>query len=132
MPKLDANTILDRLRDLYHVDSDSALARRLKLPQSNISMRRKRNSPPYDLCVDAASEFGVSLDWLLLGIKPDATTDSVNPRQQRLQRFTSAWLATRSEDEAAWFEIQLAHAIPDYLPWLSRHQNDKGPHQATP
>lgn len=124
---LDAIAVVNRLRELYGVLTDTALADALRVPNTTISSWRSRNRVPYEECVEAVRKFRVSFDWLLLGRGerscdaatglPAAATD--DPRLQRLAGFLAEWAATRSDDEKAWLEMQLARAVPEYAEWVA-------------
>jgi len=59
--------IMDRLKYLLKVHSDSALAEMLALSQSTFAERKKRNSIPYDKIISLCEKRGLSTDWLFYG-----------------------------------------------------------------
>lgn len=127
---LDANAVVDRLRALYGVQTDTALARRLGMQNSTtVSSWRTRNRVPYDECVEAVQKFRISFDWLLLGIEPETAGTATgqaraeaptDERMQRLARFLAHWAKTHGEDEKVWLEMQFARAVPEYAEWVAQ------------
>ena len=65
---------LSRLKDSLGVESDADLARLLDIPASTVANWKSRGAVPLAVCVQAATENGVSLDWLILG-KENAVFD---------------------------------------------------------
>lgn len=128
-PSPDANSIIDRLRELFGVKNDGELATQLGLGGSALSNWRTRNAPPYAVCARVAQERGVSLDWLVFGLgarhaaahgqgKGEATglrTDAA----ARVSQFVNWWDATRDADELVWLEQQIKRAVPEYGDWLA-------------
>ena len=79
-PSFDGN--LSRLKDSLGVESDADLARLLDIPASTVANWKSRGTVPLAVCVQAATERGVSLDWLILGkekavFDPDAAALAV-------------------------------------------------------
>lgn len=64
--------VLARLKLLTGSDTDVQLARAMKVSPQTLSSWKVRDSIPYSLCVDLASQHGCSLDWLLLGKHDDS------------------------------------------------------------
>lgn len=64
--------VLARLKLLTGSDTDVQLARAIKVSPQTLSSWKVRDSIPYSLCVDLASQHGCSLDWLLLGKHDDS------------------------------------------------------------
>lgn len=65
-----AGAVIDRMRQAGNVESDAELARWLHVSRSTIFSWRKRNSVPYEQCVEISANLGISLNWLLLGQGP--------------------------------------------------------------
>ena len=65
--KPSINGSLIRLKDRLGVESDAELARLLDIPASTVANWKSRGAVPLSVCVQAATEHGVSLDWLILG-----------------------------------------------------------------
>jgi hypothetical protein len=63
--------VLARLKLLTGSETDVQLARAMKVSPQTLSSWKVRDSIPYSLCVDLASQHGCSLDWLLLGKQDD-------------------------------------------------------------
>lgn len=123
---INADDVVDRLRELYGVVTDQALSEAIGVPKTTISSWRSRNRAPYDECVDAVRKFRSSLDWLLFGTGAHVVRDvqgiydaTSNDRMQRITEFLVHWAASRNEDEQAWLEMQLARAVPEYAEWLA-------------
>lgn len=132
-PFMDVDDIIQRMRQVYGVKNDSALAAVLHLAPSAASNWRSRNSPPFAICADIAVEKGVSLDWLIFGIgdmrlgaRVDAPRDATratsptdtSPAAERLSQFVYWWQLNRTQDEMIWLEQQFKRAVPEYGEWL--------------
>lgn len=135
MAELDSGPVIDRIQKVLGVRTDIAVGSHFGLASSAVSGWRQRNKVPYAECVNLAGEKGVSLDWLLLGlgemypgaaayqVHEDAPTD---PRMQRVMGFLANWNATRTDDDKAWLEMQLARNIPEYAEWVARRAKGTG------
>jgi len=80
------------------------------------------------------TKFSVSLDWLLSGYgsmlchtdtakeneKGDAVTPQNDDRTTRIHEFVDDFMASASEDEKSWLEVQLKLHIPQYAKFLER------------
>jgi hypothetical protein len=136
---MEAEDIIRRMRQVYGVKTDTALATELNLAISAPSNWRQRNSPPYAICVDIALKKGISLDWLILGIgdmqsgaavgtPPDAerteTQPIPSPAAERLSQFVYWWSVSRTQDEMVWLEQQFKRAVPEYGDWLITQLTD--------
>jgi hypothetical protein len=62
-----ASSVLDRLHLVYGVKNDNQLGEALQANRSTLGNWRARDSVPYTICVSAAEDRGISLDWLLTG-----------------------------------------------------------------
>jgi CI repressor-like protein len=131
---MDADDIIQRMREVYAVKRDTELALALGLSKAAPSNWRQRNSPPYDLCVEIARKKGVSLDWLIFGVGDmrlgarapaslDPAHDEAPPESsaaaERLSQFVYWWHVNRSQDEMTWLEQQFRRAVPEYREWLA-------------
>jgi hypothetical protein len=67
MHKKSLDAVLERLMNVFAVDSDSELARKLDVNRQTLGSWRSRKTIPYALCVSVSESEGVSLDWLLTG-----------------------------------------------------------------
>lgn len=67
MSKKEIEIIIDRLKSVFNVTTDSALCRALDVSPQTLSSWKLRDSIPYAICVDISIKQNVSLDWLLLG-----------------------------------------------------------------
>lgn len=72
-PATDFLHILDRMKQVVGVESDTALAKALGLRQSSISSAKARKQVPPTWAVQVAADYGVSLDWLMFGVEDKAT-----------------------------------------------------------
>lgn len=61
---LDANMILDRLKTVLEIETDTKLAQVFDLKQSSLASWRSRNSPNHSKIIALCNERGISLDWL--------------------------------------------------------------------
>ncbi len=134
---MNANDIILRMRQVYEVGSDSALAAALRLAPSAPSNWRQRNRPPFALCAAIARERGISLDWLILGIgdrkgarrgqvqdDSDAVYEASPDIAGRITRFVMMWGVTRSQEELIWLEQHLKRTVPEYRAWLEEGSGD--------
>jgi hypothetical protein len=131
-----AGPIVDRLRQVFDVKTDVALAEKLNLGTSAPSNWRQRNAPPYPVCVLVAATHGISLDWLVFGVgvmRPgagdDASTSTAMHRSaqaDRLVRFVEFWDASRPNEEMVWLEYQVKRAVPEYGDWLPSTMGGNG------
>ena len=71
MPETLASDVLDRLRSVFYVDNDSALAEAMGINRQTLGSWRSRGHVPYEECVKLAVDRGLSLDWLLTGNNPN-------------------------------------------------------------
>ncbi|MBI5286351.1 MAG: helix-turn-helix domain-containing protein [Deltaproteobacteria bacterium] len=62
--------IIDRLKGLRGLKSDTAIAEMLGMGQSTFAERKRRNSIPYGEIINFCDKEGLSLDWLLAGEGP--------------------------------------------------------------
>lgn len=121
---MNAGAVIDRMQKVLGVKTDIAVGSHFGLGTSAVSNWRARGKVPFDECVILSNRKGVSLDWLVLGLGTmDGTIPAVppatDPRLQRLLGFFTHWAATRSADDQAWLETQLARTIPEYAEWVA-------------
>jgi len=131
---MDADDIIQRMRQVYAVKHDTELALALGLSKAAPSNWRQRNSPPYDICVEIAGKKGVSLDWLVFGVgdmrlgaRAPAPLDTVHQEApsepsaaaERLSQFVYWWHVNRTQDEMTWLEQQFKRTVSEYGEWLS-------------
>jgi hypothetical protein len=125
---LDANAIIDRLRQVYGVTTDTALSQELGLGTSAPNNWRTRNAPPYAICAQVAADREVSLDWLIFGLGDmarcancphAAEVPTGSEPARRIVRFVENWDASRQIDETVWLEQQFRRAVPEYGEWLA-------------
>lgn len=62
--------ILNRMKRIVGVESDTALAKAMGLRQSSISSAKAREQVPPTWAVQLATDYGVSLDWIMFGFEP--------------------------------------------------------------
>lgn len=79
-----ANEILDEIRNVLGLNSDTALGGLFGVKQSTVASWRTRNSIPYDEIIAFCVEEGMSLDKLLLG----KGTDEININQPSLPKIS--------------------------------------------
>jgi len=115
LPEVQKNSVrsvLNRLHQVFGVRNDSQLCSALNVNRSTVGSWISRESVPYAICVEIASDKKVSLDWLLTGEGPMLRDQSahapstggepVNPREQAILELY------RALDEDAQREIQSA------------------------
>jgi len=61
---LDVNKVLERLKSVLELDTDTQLAETLDLKPNSLSMQRARNSLNHNRIVPLCDKEGISLDWL--------------------------------------------------------------------
>jgi hypothetical protein len=125
---LDANAIIDRLRQVYGVTTDTALSKELGLGKSAPNNWRSRNAPPFDICAQVADDRSLSLDWLIFGLgdmarcatcELKAVARQPSDPAQRIIHFVEKWDTDRQPDETIWLEQQLKRTVPEYGEWLA-------------
>jgi hypothetical protein len=65
--QINANDVIERMKEAAEVTKDTDLAKLLGLPKTTLSSWRQRNSVPYAECVRMSYMERVSIDWLLTG-----------------------------------------------------------------
>lgn len=96
---IDANCILDRLKDVYALERDTKIARFLDLTPSAISAWRRRNTIDLNLiverCLSVLTEKRrlVNLHWLITGVGESTF-------QTATSMITEELLSTRSPEES--------------------------------
>lgn len=124
---VDVSGVIQRLRQLYGVDTDAALSDALGVAKTTLSSWRKNARVPFPECVQAVRKYRCSWDWLLTGagagavggVRDEGEIYVTDERMQRIAAFLQHWGATRNADEKAWLEMQLARAVPEYAEWLA-------------
>lgn len=61
------DAVLERMKEVTGVKSDTAFAKSLGLNQSSVSGAKERQSIPPTWAIQIAEKYGVSLDWLMFG-----------------------------------------------------------------
>lgn len=127
-PAIDADGVIDRMREVLEVQTDLALGKELGIGTSGVSTWRRRRKVPYADCVNMALEHHVSLDWLILGrgerepqhrpTWPEAPLHD-DPRVARMVAFIEAWPIGRDPDDVGWLERTLARTVHEYAEWLA-------------
>lgn len=59
---------IDRLKKVFHVKTDVALAEKLGKDKNTVSVWRRRKSIPLDVFRKASVDESVSMDWLVSGL----------------------------------------------------------------
>lgn len=65
-----SDEVKERLKVTLNIKTDRELAEVLGIAPPSVSNWKKRNTIPYDICVQVATEHQISLDWLILGLGP--------------------------------------------------------------
>ncbi|ECD3767993.1 bacteriophage CI repressor [Salmonella enterica] len=63
----NAEVVINRLKQIFSVTSDSALCSKLDVSPQTLSSWKARNKIPYANCVEVSGRTDISLDWLLTG-----------------------------------------------------------------
>ncbi|MEH6499299.1 MAG: helix-turn-helix domain-containing protein [Pseudoalteromonas distincta] len=71
------DAVIQRLMNIYQVNKNIDLCKKLNLSPQTLSTWRGRNKIPFELCIKVALEKDVSLDWLLLGRDEDPAKEAV-------------------------------------------------------
>lgn len=127
---LTASDVLDRLRDQFEWETDTAMAVALGVTKSTLSGWRGRNSIPFEICVQLAEDKGLSLDWILLGRGPqkldvvaepvaryEVSRMEVDPVLSDIQAWIRAWWVKATGEERIWFQVQLNRCFPERVAW---------------
>lgn len=65
---MNANEVIDRVKDAMNIEQDQELASRLSVSRSTIAAWRRRGSIPAKYLSEMMIEGTISLDWLLTGV----------------------------------------------------------------
>lgn len=92
MQNKSVRAVLNRMQRVFGVKNDNQLGEALQVNRSTLGSWVARDSVPYALCVDIASERGISLDWLLTGEgamrrggdENQVSNEPINPREQAM------------------------------------------------
>lgn len=105
MQRTDVTSVLERLAQTLGSRTGSQLAEALGVSPQTISSWKSRESVPYAQCVSIASEWGISLDWLLTGEGQMRRGEGQvpSPENPREKALLALW---RELDEHAQREIQ--------------------------
>lgn len=115
-----AGEIIERLRQVFGVETDAELAPLIDSTKSAVSNWRVRNAPPYPVLAKVAVDRAVSLDWLVFGIGPQGIgCANERPRWRteaaaRITHFVDWWDRTRTGEEVIWLEQQIKRNVPEY------------------
>lgn len=82
---LSAGAVLERMKEVAKLESDSELADWLKVSRSAISKWRNRNTVPYSEAVMLALFNNSSLDYILAGLQPSEETQRQRPDQDLIR-----------------------------------------------
>lgn len=84
--EITAGAVLDRMKEVAGLRSDSELAERLKTSRSTVSKWRNRNAIPYAEAVFLALAQNSSLDYILTGNQPDSNVTKIKAIEQEFIR----------------------------------------------
>lgn len=91
--EFDNVAIIKRLKEACEANSDKELSKLLGATPSKVSSWKTIKSPPYAACFWVAQEYGVSMQWLLLG-KGDKQENTLTDPLQIVEkaRFTEVFV----------------------------------------
>lgn len=69
MPNVTPDAILKRLKAITHATTDTDLAQKLGHSKQSIAYARKSGKIPDSWLAKAADQYGVSMDWLRIGVR---------------------------------------------------------------
>lgn len=125
----NVNNVLNRLKEVFNIESDVDLARKLGVQKNVISNWRLRNKADYSKLFNYSSEYGVSLDWLLTGFgHPTGSMDNSDHSQDKripLIPITAA-AGFPAENNYQVSYIEDWYVIPDfkYVDFLIKARGD--------
>ena len=76
------NKIMDKLKKILNINSDTELAEKMELSRSNYSERKQRNSIPYENLINLCKKEKISIDYLL---KNENNSSFSNDYQEKLE-----------------------------------------------
>lgn len=76
------NKIMDKLKKILNINSDTELAEKMELSRSNYSERKQRNSIPYENLINLCKKEKISIDYLL---KNENNSSFSNNYQEKLE-----------------------------------------------
>lgn len=110
MRKKDVVAIVDRLKGLYDVHSDSDLAKVLETTPQTVASWKSRGSVPYAICVKESLERDLSLDWLVLGIGyPNRSKEKLFGVKERFYHPVYGSVASEEQKKI----LSLLNSLPD-------------------
>lgn len=142
------NEIIDRLKQVANVKSDTELARTLGLKQSSVSTAKSNGIIPPSWIVNATTLFDISSDWLIYGDEKHpgkapkkeqpapASVTHTDPKNKNdyskmtaerasdlsLDTFETLWDEYRGEKEGrrGWLQVEVINRFPEFLAWLDK------------
>ena len=114
----NANKILDRVKWLYSLKSDAALADFFEVKPQTVSTWRGRDSIPYDLIIAKCE--GKSLDWIFRGEEPPPVV-----AEEHDPYIASVATMMRTMDDDTKKDIQLSVEKEKLLRELLREKRGK-------
>lgn len=90
-----ADHVIGRLKEALGISGDSALAAKIGVARSTLANWRRRNSVPYEKCVEVALKERLNLDWVLTGEGPPKKEMFVVPQIDEDLLATAIALAER-------------------------------------
>lgn len=119
--------IIKRIKSRESINSDTKLAGLLGLERTEFDERKSTNSIPYKELVAYSERRGASLHFLLTGegldFDPTLRTLPLELRDDRINHMY-AWIddfwEKSTEEERAWFYIELQRAFPEFKEWIKK------------
>lgn len=119
--------IIKRIKSREFINSDAKVAALLGLERTAFAERKRRNSLPYKELVIYCEQRGVSLHYLLTGegldFNPGLRKLPLELRDDRMY-FMNKWIddfwEKSTEEERAWFYIELQRAFPEFKEWIKK------------
>ncbi len=120
--ELNADDVIDRMKKVIKVDTDTELSRALGTSNKNISSWRNRNSIPYEDVLRIALNFGESMEYVLTGkhVQSQIETLKSSPFDGDILRIiTKDWVddhdeGTFGDDKDRESELLAARIIVEY------------------
>jgi len=119
--------IINRIKSRENIRSDSKLADLLGLERTTFAERKRRKSIPYKELVIYCEQRGVSLHYLLTGegldFDPTLRTLPLELRDERMYNmnaWTDDFWEKSTEEERAWFYIELQRTFPEFKEWITK------------
>ncbi len=115
---MDIVTIIDRIKTLKSLESDTAIADLLGIKRSAFAERKRRSSIPYEELVSFCEREGLNIDWLLTGEGEARKVPVVKYSRVGIVTEDCAQYHTEKDPEIHEIVELLEHDLPEMKKYL--------------